>query len=105
MHPNDGRVVSNFIIQALTKSPITIYGDGEHTRSFQYVEDLVDGLIALMNSDYDQPVNLGNPDEYSIKHFAETIVEIVGNKVPITHLAAPVDDPQRRKPDIGVARR
>eukprot|EP01134_Creolimax_fragrantissima_P007310 CFRG7310T1 len=105
MHPHDGRVVSNFITQALSKSPITIYGDGEQTRSFQYVEDLVDGLIALMNSNYGQPVNLGNPDEYTIKNFAEYIVEIVGNNVPITYVDAVIDDPQRRKPDITVAKR
>lgn len=77
MHPNDGRVVSNFIKQALQNEPITIYGDGSQTRSFQYVSDLVQGLIALMNSDYEGPTNLGNPDEYSIKMFAETITQMV----------------------------
>lgn len=73
MHPNDGRVVSNFIIQALQGKPITIYGSGMQTRSFQYIDDLVDGLIKLMNSNYSLPVNLGNPDEYTIKEFAELI--------------------------------
>merc|ERR1712038_502224 len=76
MHPNDGRVVSNFIIQALQDKPLTIYGDGSQTRSFQYVSDLVDGLHALMNHEYDQPVNLGNPDEYSVGEFAKYIKEL-----------------------------
>ena len=73
MHPNDGRVVSNFIIQALQNKDITVYGSGHQTRSFQYVDDLVEGLITLMNSEYDMPVNLGNPDEYTVGKFAETI--------------------------------
>lgn len=105
MHPNDGRVVSNFIMQALQNKTITVYGKGDQTRSFQYVSDLVDGLIKLMNSDYDQPVNIGNPDEYSIKDFAIMIKELVGSASKIEHLPRTKDDPSRRKPDITVAKR
>ncbi|KAL7486459.1 hypothetical protein ACHAW6_012059 [Cyclotella cf. meneghiniana] len=105
MHPNDGRVVSNFIIQSLQDKPMTIYGDGSQTRSFQYVSDLVDGLHALMNGQYDLPVNLGNPDEYTVKHFAEYIKEITGSKSEISFLNATQDDPTQRKPDISTAKR
>ena len=80
MHPNDGRVVSNFIIQALQDKPLTVYGEGEQTRSFQYASDLVDGIFALMNSNHDLPVNLGNPDEYSVKAFAQYIKEMSNSK-------------------------
>mmetsp|Transcript_24889 Transcript_24889/g.59934 ORF Transcript_24889/g.59934 Transcript_24889/m.59934 type:complete len:560 (+) Transcript_24889:77-1756(+) len=105
MHPNDGRVVSNFIIQTLQNKPLTIYGDGSQTRSFQFVSDLVDGLHALMNGGYDLPVNLGNPDEYTVKHFAEYIKEITGSDSEITFLPATKDDPTQRKPDISTAKR
>eukprot|EP00122_Pirum_gemmata_P020155 Pgem_evm1s18852 len=107
MHPEDGRVVSNFIIQALKGENITIYGTGNQTRSFQYVEDLVDGLMALMNGEYDQPVNLGNPDEYTISDFAEYINELTGSKSEIIRCCQDrtVDDPKQRKPDITVAKR
>lgn len=105
MHPNDGRVVSNFIIQALQDKPLTIYGDGTQTRSFQYVSDLVDGLHALMNHDYDQPVNLGNPDEYSVGDFAKYIKELTKSKSKISFLEASQDDPTQRKPDITVAKK
>ena len=105
MHPNDGRVVSNFIIQALQNKNITIYGHGQQTRSFQYVSDLVEGLHSLMNSDYDQPVNLGNPTEYSIRDFAMHIKYITGSEAAIINLEKAEDDPQQRKPDISVARR
>ena len=106
MHPNDGRVVSNFIMQALQNKPITIYGDGSQTRSFQYVTDLVRGLIALMNNDYSQPVNIGNPDEYKISEFAEMIRKFVkGSTSEIVHLPATKDDPSKRRPDITVAKR
>jgi len=105
MHPNDGRVVSNFIIQALQDKPLTIYGDGTQTRSFQYVSDLVDGLHALMNHDYDQPVNLGNPDEYSVGNFAKYIKELTKSKSEILFLEASEDDPTQRKPDITVAKK
>ncbi|CAM9971788.1 unnamed protein product, partial [Phaeothamnion confervicola] len=105
MHPNDGRVVSNFIIQALQDKDITIYGDGSQTRSFQYVDDLVNGLISLMNGGYSQPVNIGNPSEYTVLKFAQMIKEKTGSKSKIVHLPATVDDPSKRKPDITVAKR
>jgi UDP-glucuronate decarboxylase len=105
MHPNDGRVVSNFIIQSLQGKPITIYGDGHQTRSFQYVDDLVDGLMKLMNGDYDQPVNLGNPDEYTIKDFADKIHHMTKSNSTITKLPATTDDPKQRKPDITTAKK
>eukprot|EP01134_Creolimax_fragrantissima_P007366 CFRG7366T1 len=105
MHPKDGRVVSNFIMQALKGEAITVYGDGSQTRSFQYVEDLVDGLMALMNSNYDQPVNLGNPDEYTIREFAEKIQRLVNPNIPVTFVDATEDDPQRRRPDITRAKK
>ncbi|XP_052800365.1 UDP-glucuronic acid decarboxylase 1-like isoform X1 [Mya arenaria] len=104
MHMNDGRVVSNFILQALQDQPITIYGKGEQTRSFQYVSDLVNGLIALMNGNYSMPVNLGNPDEYTITEFAEEILKRVGGKSKIVHKQKPIDDPKKRKPDISLAK-
>lgn len=100
MHMNDGRVVSNFILQALQNEPITIYGSGKQTRSFQYVSDLVDGLIALMNNNYSLPVNLGNPDEYTIEEFATIIKKVVGGTSEIVQKPSVEDDPQRRKPDI-----
>ncbi|XP_053652403.2 UDP-glucuronic acid decarboxylase 1 [Cherax quadricarinatus] len=100
MHMNDGRVVSNFILQALTGQAITVYGSGKQTRSFQYVSDLVDGLIKLQNSNYSLPVNLGNPEEHTIEEFARIIHKMVGGKSPIVHKDAVEDDPQRRKPDI-----
>ncbi|TPX45158.1 hypothetical protein SeLEV6574_g04036 [Synchytrium endobioticum] len=101
MNAEDGRVVSNFVIQALKGIPLTIYGDGSQTRSFQYVHDLVDGLIALMESNVSEPVNLGNPEEYTIKQFAEIIRDIVGEKnTKIINLPPTTDDPQRRRPDI-----
>ncbi|GAB5030382.1 udp-glucuronic acid decarboxylase 1 [Nannochloropsis oceanica] len=104
MHPNDGRVVSNFIIQALQGNNITIYGEGAQTRSFQYVDDLVAGLMKLMNSDYEMPVNLGNPDEYTVKDFALLVKELVGpTHSHIVHLPPTKDDPTKRKPDITVA--
>lgn len=105
MHPNDGRVVSNFIIQSLQDKPLTIYGDGSQTRSFQYVSDLVDGLHALMDGQYDLPVNLGNPDEYTVKDFAEYIKDITGSDSEISFLPATKDDPTQRKPDISTAKR
>lgn len=105
MHPNDGRVVSNFIIQALQHKDITIYGAGLQTRSFQYVDDLVDGLVRLMESDYDLPVNIGNPDEYTIKDFATLIkAKIPESRSKIVHLESTKDDPKQRKPDITVAK-
>lgn len=103
MNEKDGRVVSNFIIQAIRGQDITIYGDGSQTRSFQYVHDLVDGLIQLMESNYTQPVNLGNPKEYTIKDFALMIKEKINKNAKIIHLPALTDDPQKRRPDISRA--
>ncbi|XP_034232474.1 UDP-glucuronic acid decarboxylase 1 [Thrips palmi] len=103
MHMNDGRVVSNFILQALRNEDITIYGHGDQTRSFQYVSDLVEGLTALMASNYSMPVNIGNPVEYAIKDFAKKIRDLVGGRSRLTFSDAVEDDPQRRKPDITVA--
>ncbi|XP_005106020.2 UDP-glucuronic acid decarboxylase 1 [Aplysia californica] len=103
MHMNDGRVVSNFILQALQNESITVYGEGEQTRSFQYVSDLVDGLMLLMNSNFSQPVNLGNPEEHTIMEFAEIILSMVGGGSKIVKKTAMEDDPQRRKPDISRA--
>ncbi|KAG9320481.1 hypothetical protein KVV02_002338 [Mortierella alpina] len=105
MNENDGRVVSNFIMQALRGDELTIYGDGQQTRSFQYVHDLVDGLILLMNKNYTEPVNLGNPEEYTIREFAEMIRKEINSSVEIMSLPPTEDDPQRRRPDIGRAQR
>jgi UDP-glucuronate decarboxylase len=105
MHPNDGRVVSNFIIQALQNKPLTIYGDGLNTRSFQYVTDLVDGLHALMNGGYDGPVNLGNPEEFTVGDFAKKIKSITNSESDILFLEKSQDDPSQRKPAIDVAKR
>ena len=104
MHMEDGRVVSNFILQALQGQDITIYGKGNQTRSFQYVTDLVRGLIALMNSDVDSPVNLGNPDEHTISEFAQIIKQKINSSSKLIHKEAATDDPQKRKPDITKAR-
>ena len=105
MHPNDGRVVSNFIVQALRNEPITIYGDGSQTRSFCYVDDLVDGLMRLMATDDDVtgPINLGNPGEFSMLELADLVVELTGSKAATTQLPLPVDDPKQRQPNIALA--
>lgn len=102
MHPNDGRVVSNFIIQALLGRDITIYGDGSQTRSFCYVDDLVDGLISMMGSasEVSEPINLGNPDEIKISHLADAVIDMTGANSTITYLPPLADDPKQRKPDI-----
>ena len=100
MNELDGRVVSNFIIQALKGEDLTIYGDGSQTRSFQFVHDLVDGLIQLMESNYTLPVNLGNPDEHKILDFAKIIRDKINPKAKIVHLPATTDDPRQRKPSI-----
>ena len=100
MLENDGRVVSNFVAQALQGVPLTVYGDGSQTRSFCYVADLVEGLIRLMNSDHTGPVNLGNPGEYTILQLAETIQSMINPDVPLQFKPLPKDDPTRRKPDI-----
>src|SRR5690554_350877 len=105
MHPNDGRVVSNFMVQALQNKPITIYGDGSQTRSFQYVDDLVEGLIRMMNSDSDciGPINIGNPGEFTILELAKKIIALTGSQSKIEYLPLPQDDPMQRKPDISKA--
>jgi UDP-glucuronate decarboxylase len=104
MHPNDGRVVSNFIVQALMGNPLTIYGDGTQTRSFCYVEDLVEGLIKLMEQEETiGPVNLGNPDEFTIRELAEQVCELHNGATEINYHDLPQDDPKRRKPDISLA--
>lgn len=106
MHPNDGRVVSNFIVQALQNIPITIYGEGLQTRSFCYVDNLIEGFVRLMNTDDDflGPVNLGNPVEFTIKELAEQVIELTGSKSELVYKPLPADDPMQRKPDITLAR-
>ncbi len=106
MHPNDGRVVSNFIVQALSGKDITIYGNGSQTRSFCYVDDLIDGFIRLMASSPDTtgPINIGNPVESTIKELAETIISMVGGKSKVIFNPLPQDDPKQRNPDIALAR-
>ena len=105
MRADDGRVVSNFIVQALRGEPLTIYGDGRQTRSFCYVDDLVDGLLKLMNtpSDFSGPVNLGNPGEFTVGELAEKIIDLTGSKSKLSYHPLPVDDPVQRRPDITLA--
>jgi UDP-glucuronate decarboxylase len=107
MHPNDGRVVSNFIVQALKGEPITVYGEGAQTRSFCYVDDLVGGLIALMDSEdgFTGPVNLGNPGEFTILQLAQKVIELTGSQSTIVRQPLPSDDPMQRKPDLTLATR
>jgi UDP-glucuronate decarboxylase len=105
MHPFDGRVISNFIIQALKGEPITIYGDGRQSRSFCYVDDLIEVMIQIMESgdDFTGPVNIGNPAEYTILEIAEKIIELTGSRSTISFSELPTDDPRQRKPDITLA--
>jgi UDP-glucuronate decarboxylase len=107
MHPNDGRVVSNFIVQALKGDDITIYGDGQQTRSFQYVDDLIEGMIRMMNSrdGFTGPVNIGNPYEFTMSELAQKVIQLTESKSKIIHLDAPKDDPTRRQPDISLAKK
>ena len=107
MHPYDGRVISSFVLQALRNDPITIYGDGSQTRSFCYVDDMIDGLIGLMatNHDFTGPLNLGNPGELSILEVARKIIAMTGSRSKITKSPLPSDDPKQRKPDIGLAKK
>jgi UDP-glucuronate decarboxylase len=105
MHPNDGRVVSNFIVQALKGEPITIYGDGQQTRSFCFVDDLVDGFLRFMQApDLTGPVNLGNPNEFTIRELAEKVIELTGSRSQLVNRPLPQDDPTQRQPDITLAR-
>lgn len=105
MQPNDGRVVSNFIVQALTGEPITLYGDGTQTRSFCYVDDLIDGMLAMMDSpnDFIGPVNLGNPGEFTMLELAEKIIHLTKSSSKLTFMPLPEDDPKQRQPDISLA--
>jgi UDP-glucuronate decarboxylase len=107
MHPQDGRVVSNFIMQALRNEDITIYGNGEQTRSFQYVDDLLEGMMRMMNSrkEFIGPVNIGNPGEFTIKELAEKVISLTGSGSKLIYLPLPKDDPTQRKPDISLARK
>ncbi len=106
MHPNDGRVVSNFIVQALRGEDITIYGDGSQTRSFCYVDDLIEGFLRLMNQELTVgPVNIGNPGEFTMLQLAKLVLEIVGGPSKIVHLPLPSDDPKQRRPDISLAKK
>ncbi len=107
MHPNDGRVVSNFIIQALKNDDITIYGDGSQSRSFQYVDDLLEGMVRMMHSEdgFTGPVNIGNPNEFTIKQLAEKIIKLTNSKSKITYLPASQDDPSQRQPNISLAKK
>jgi dTDP-glucose 4,6-dehydratase len=104
LRPDDGRVVSNFLFQALRGEPLTVYGDGSQTRSLCYVTDEVDGLIALLDADITGPVNIGNPDEYTVLELAQVVIDLTGSTSTIVHLPLPLDDPTRRRPDISLAR-
>ena len=106
MHPADGRVVSNFIVQALKGEPISLYGDGTQTRSFCYVDDLIDGLIALMETgpEVTGPVNIGNPGEFTMRELAAKVIELTGSRSELVHHPLPPDDPRQRQPDISLAR-
>ena len=107
MHPNDGRVVSNFIMQALKNEPITLYGDGNQTRSFCYVDDLADGLMRLMGTpdEVTGPINLGNPVEFTIRALAEQVIALSGSRSKLEFRPLPTDDPKQRQPDISRAQR
>jgi UDP-glucuronate decarboxylase len=106
MHPNDGRVVSNFIVQALRHEPITIFGDGNQTRSFCFVDDMIEGVVRMMNGpdDFVGPLNLGNPEECTIREIAQEIIRLTGSNSRLEFLPPPVDDPKRRQPDISLAK-
>lgn len=107
MHPNDGRVVSNFIVQALNNQDITLFGDGNQTRSFCYVDDLIEGMVRLMNTgdDVTGPVNVGNPGEFTIRELAEKVIQLTGSKSKLVFKPLPQDDPRQRKPDITLAKK
>jgi UDP-glucuronate decarboxylase len=107
MHPNDGRVVSNFVVQALKGEPVTLFGDGSQTRSFCYVDDLVEGLIRLMNAPLELtgPVNLGNPREFTVRQLAELVIRLTGSRSKVEFRPLPMDDPKQRQPDIAQARK
>ena len=106
MHPNDGRVVSNFIVQALQNKPVTIYGDGSQTRSFCYIDDLIEAFVRIMNTgdEFIGPINIGNPNEFTIRELADTVITLIGSKSKINLEPLPDDDPVQRRPDITIAR-
>jgi nucleoside-diphosphate-sugar epimerase len=104
MAPHDGRVVSNFIVQAIKGEPLTMYGSGQQTRSFQYIDDLIEGIVRLMNSDYSGPVNIGNPNEFTMIELATKVLAMTGSSSEIEYLPLPEDDPNRRRPDISLAK-
>ena len=107
MNPDDGRVVSNFIVQALKGEDLTVYGDGSQSRSFQYIDDLIEGMLRMMGTkdDVTGPVNIGNPDEFTVKELAELVIRLTGSKSKIIRQPLPQDDPIRRQPDISLANR
>ena len=104
MLPNDGRVVSNFIVQALQNKNLTVFGDGSQTRSFCYVDDLIDGMTKLMNGNHNGPINIGNPDEFTVKELADIVISKINPKLEIEYKTLPQDDPMQRKPDISLAK-
>jgi len=104
LHPGDGRVISNFMMQALRGEPLTIYGDGSQTRSFCYVDDLIEGIVRLSRSEEHLPVNLGNSEEYTILECAKAVLEVTDSRSELSYVELPVDDPARRRPDITKAR-
>lgn len=104
LRPDDGRVVSNFLVQAMRRQPLTVYGDGNQTRSLCYVDDEVSGLIALFDSELTGPINIGNPDEHTVLELARAVAELFDPGLEIVHLPLPADDPTRRRPDITLAR-
>ena len=104
MRPHDGRAIPTFLRQALQDRPITVFGDGSQTRSFCYVSDLIEGIIRLAQSGHHLPVNVGNPNEFSLLELAEAVIEVTGSRSEIVHEALPTDDPKVRQPDIGLAR-
>jgi dTDP-glucose 4,6-dehydratase len=104
LHPSDGRVISNFLMQALREEPLTIYGDGSQTRSFCYVDDLIEGIMRLSRSEEHMPVNIGNPQEFTILECAQAVLEVTGSKSELRYESLPEDDPTRRCPDIAKAR-
>jgi dTDP-glucose 4,6-dehydratase len=104
MRPHDGRAIPTFLRQALQNRPLTVFGDGSQTRSFCYVDDLIRGIVALAESDEHMPVNIGNPNEFTLLELAEAVIEVTGSSSEIVHEALPTDDPQQRRPDIGRAR-
>ncbi len=105
MQADDGRIISNFVTQALRGESVTVYGDGSHTRSFSYVDDLIEGLVRLMASDYVGPVNLGNPDEYTVYTMAQKVIALTESKSAIVLKPLPEDDPKQRMPDISLAKK